>query len=266
MLDLNTPVTNPTLLRALNNTQGTQTERDNQIIQEAMRANFLIPVTITPTPENATAQGQVVLERDTDIRFFLVKGTEDQLYFVAFSDWDALRQWQSIENQQTLVMPFAELAKTLLKQRSEIVGVVINPAGNSATFRKPLLEAVLRDIERQNNGGVVEQVIEKQTEVMLGQPRIYPTEMTQAIAGYLKRQKNVKAAYLQLMVKDREQSYLVVIDFTGDKSSLFRGIAQAANPFLNGVYLDMVPLDSDFGQSATRKIEPFYRRKAFGWV
>lgn len=264
MLDLNTPVTNPTLFRAMNNTEGAQTERDNQIIQEAMRASFLVPVTISPAPENPSGHGQIVLEKETTIGFLSLKGQDDQIYFPVFTDWDALRLWQNVEHQQTLVMPFDDLAKMLLQQRGDVEGIVINPAGKSATFRKPLLEAMLNEKARQENGGIVEQVVKEETEVMLGQPRVYPIQMTQAISNYLKGLRSVKAAYLQLMLKDQEQSYLVVVDFSGDKSPIFQGVATAAKPYLNGMYLDMVPLNSDFGQSATRNIDPFYRRKTFG--
>lgn len=264
MLDLNTPVTNPALFRAINNIEGAQAERDNQIIQEAMCANFLVPVTISPMPENPSGQGQIVLEKETIIGFLSLKGRDDRIYFPVFTDWDALRQWQNVEHQQTLVMPFDELAKMILQQRGDVEGVVINPAGMSATFHKPLLEGMLHEKAKQGNGEIVEQVIKEKTEVMLGQPRMYPTQLTQAISNYLKGLRSVKAAYLQLMMKEKEQSYLVVVDFSGDKSPIFQGIASVATPYLNGMYLDMVPLDSDFGQSATRSIKPFYRRKTFG--
>ncbi len=84
------------------------------------------------------------------------------------------------------------------------------------------------------------------------------------ISKYLKTCKNVNAAYLRLMVKDNEQSYLIVVDFSGDKNEIFSGIANAGVPFSNGKYLDFVSLSSDFGKSAVEKVESFYKKKKFG--
>jgi hypothetical protein len=33
---------------------------------------------------------------------------------------------------------------------------------------------------------------------------------------------------------------------------------------LNGMFIDLVPLDSDFGKDAANNVEPFYKRKMFG--
>ena len=81
-----------------------------------------------------------------------------------------------------------------------------------------------------------------------------------AICAHVKKKKNVKAAYLRLMEKDGEQSYLVIVDFTGDRREVFDGIGKAAWNHLNGMFIDLVPLDTDFGQQAAAGVEPFYKR------
>ena len=88
--------------------------------------------------------------------------------------------------------------------------------------------------------------------------------MIDEICKYLKTKKNVNAAYLRLMVKDIEQSYLIVVDFSGDKNEVFSGIANAGVPFSNGKYLDFVPLSSSFGKEAVENVIPFYKKKKFG--
>jgi len=264
MIDINKSVTNPDLWNAINSTEGDPSERENRIIKEAMNAHFLAPVIISPIPENPSDASEIVLKEKTTISFQMIEDGEHHRFFIVFTDWDELRKWKSVENQQTLVLPFDDISKVLVNESEDAEGFVINANGMSATFRKPLLKAILNEKERRENGGIIEQVITEQTKVMLGQPRVFPTKMTQAISGYLKGVRSAKAAYLQLMMKNQEQSYLVVVDFSGDKSPIFQGIAHAAKPYLNGMYLDMVPFDSEFGQSATRSISPFYRRKTFG--
>lgn len=152
----------------------------------------------------------------------------------------------------------------VLDEKGNSDGFVINPFGGNVIFNQSMIRALEEEKKRLAKGGVVEQLVKKDTAVQLGQPRIYPKEMVKAITDYLKKQKNVKAAYLQLMIKEEEQSYLVIIDFTGDKREVFNGVAKATMSYLNGMFIDMVPFDSEFGHNATKNIEPFYKRKMFG--
>lgn len=51
------------------------------------------------------------------------------------------------------------------------------------------------------------------------------------------------------------------MDFQGEKEVVFGAIAAAAKPYLKEMYLDMVPLEMEFGQSVVQNVEPFYQRK-----
>jgi len=63
------------------------------------------------------------------------------------------------------------------------------------------------------------------------------------------------------MVKENEKSYLLIVDFKGDRNSVFSAIANAAIPHIhNGMPVDMVPFTDKFGRDAATG-EPFYRRK-----
>ncbi len=129
---------------------------------------------------------------------------------------------------------------------------------------------MLNVIERVAKGSpqktvIKEQVAEKDTKVMLGEPAEYPKELIEGICKYLKTNKHVNAAYLRLMVKENEQSYLIVVDFSGDKNEVFNGIANAGVPFSNGKYIDFVPFLSDFGKTAVENVVPFYKKKKFGF-
>lgn len=81
------------------------------------------------------------------------------------------------------------------------------------------------------NAVIKEQVTEKDTKVMVGEPAVYPQKMIDAICRFLKTNRNVNAVYLRLMIKDSEQSYLIVVDFHGDKNEVFSGVANTGGPF-----------------------------------
>ena len=51
---------------------------------------------------------------------------------------------------------------------------------------------------------------------------------------------------------------MVVVDFSGERRVLFDEIANAAMSHINGMLIDLIPYDSEFGRSATNNIELFY--------
>lgn len=265
MIDVNKPVTNPELVAAIdamgkNNTK----ENQDQVINEVMKAHFISPVTISPVPEPSGNSGEVIIKEKTKISFSIIENTANQHFFLAFTDWDELRKWHISENQQTVILTFDDLAAMVLDEKGSFDGFVINPFGGNVTFNKTMIKALKEEKERRARGGVIEHVVEKDTAVQLGQPRVYPKEMVKAISDYLKNQKNVKSAYLQLMIKEGEQSYLIIVDISGDIRETFDGIANIARSYLKGMFLDLAPYDSGFGRNATKNIQPFYKRKKFG--
>jgi hypothetical protein len=266
MVDVNTPVTNPSLVSAILMVHESNTaEHWNRVIDEMMGAHFLCPVHIDPVPTTSGEDGQNVLNVGTKMRFPMIENAEHQAYFLGFSDWDELRRWNPAENQQTLIMTYDDLAAMVLREGSGAEGFVVNPMGAVFSMDRSLIERVNIEKERRRNGGHVEITVSKETQVTLGQPKVVPTEMLQAVSGFLKTQKSVKAAFMQLMEKEGEQSYLLIVDFTGDKRPVFDGIGKSAVPHLKGMFIDIVPLDDDFGRKATEKIEPFYTKKKYGW-
>lgn len=70
----------------------------------------------------------------------------------------------------------------------------------------------------------------------------------------------MNAIHLKLMVNGDEKSYLLIVDFNGDRNEVFGLLANAGKPFLpEGMYLDIVPIsDNSWKKVADNK--PFYRK------
>lgn len=86
--------------------------------------------------------------------------------------------------------------------------------------------------------------------------------MVKALSDYSRKVKEIRSIWLKLMIQDQEQSYLLVVDFTGDRQKIFSGLADVARPYLpSNMYIDMVPYDDDFGRKASQTGKPFYQRK-----
>lgn len=267
MVDINKPITNPELLQAIEDMKlSSSSENLDKVLNEVMRARFLSPVMITPAPQPGE-NGEIVLKEKTTISFHMIEDKISNSYFLAFTDWDELRKWNSTENMQTIVSTFDDYAAMVLGENGRGEGFVINPFGSNMPFTRSMIESLKEQKDELKAEGVTEHVIEKETKVRLGLPSVYPKAMVDAVTGYLGKQKSVEKAYLLLMIKEdtNESSYLLIVDLKGEKKEIFEGIAKAAKPYLNDMYLDLIPYDSDFGVNAAQKTKPFYKKKKFGF-
>ena len=139
-------------------------------------------------------------------------------------------------------------------------GIVVNPFTDNFIISPENL-ARMKQRREEAEKGFYAQKITKETTVRIGDPANDPTELKAALSRYAVQTKSIKAMWLKLMEREGELSYLVVVDLEGDMNAAFKGIGDAAAPYLqHGMYVDMVPYDRDFGRRAAAG-EPFYRKK-----
>ncbi len=146
--------------------------------------------------------------------------------------------------------------KSMVLTSGNVEGFVIN----SFNQRLMITPEIMEYFDRRNS----EMLIKEDTKITLGQPADYPHEMIGALSDYFKKNKDIKSAYKFLAHIEGEQksNLLFIIDFTGDKEALFPKIGTIAQDFLGkDEYIDIVPLDSDFGKNAVKNSKPFYKRK-----
>lgn len=267
--EINRPIMNPTLVCAANHFfQGLSTKRvtrdmEEKMFKEIYNAKYLMPLdTSKMNLEKTNANnGECVVKEKSMMQFPLITNSEDKSFYPFFTDWNEFRRFDKEQKFSGNIATFEDIKYFIDKAD----GISINPYGVNITLTKdmlPVIESVAKGSTQ--NIQIKEQVAEKDTKVMLGEPAEYPQKMIDEICKYLKTNKNVNAAYLRLMVKDNEQSYLIVVDFSGDKNDVFSGIANAGIPFSNGKHLDFVPLSSDFGKGAVENVVSFYKKKKFG--
>ncbi|MCL2118720.1 MAG: enhanced serine sensitivity protein SseB [Planctomycetaceae bacterium] len=257
MFDINQPVTNPELIAAIDAMRTTSShDTEDAVVNALKNARYLCPVTISPQPES-DGSGVSVFKTGTTIVFFGLTDANGNNFLPVYTDWSALRLWRNIPDEQTLVLTYEDISGKVMEDLS-FCGFVINPYSHN--FQ------ILNDtIERINAGPHSEWTVKKDTQVFIDLPAHDPVALKDAVSKFLKTQKNVKSAWLVLMHRDSEQSFVIVVDFVGDRQATFGGIASVATPNLQkGELFDLVPADSDFGQSITRDYPPFYKRKMFG--
>jgi hypothetical protein len=263
------PIMNPKLVCAANHFfQGLSTKRvtrdmEANMFKEIYNAKYLMPLDASKMNMEKTNadNGECVIKEKSIMQFPLITNAEDKSFYPFFTDWNEFRRYDKEQKFSGNIMTFEDIKYFIDKAD----GITINPYGANIILTKDMLN-VIESVAKGSpqNTVIKEQVAEKDTKVMLGEPAEYPHEMVDQICKYLKTNKNVNAAYLRLMMKDNEQSYLIVVDFAGDKNEVFSGIANAGVPLSKGKYLDFVPLSSSFGKDAVKNVEPFYKKKRFG--
>lgn len=126
------------------------------------------------------------------------------------------------------------------------------------------IEALL---ETGINHVATQRVVQKPTEVLLGQPKDYPAEMVSALTSFLSRHSNIKAAYLCLMHDPNvDQQPTLLVGFEGDGSLeqvMKEAGSIAADTAPRGELVDFTEIkrnDSGVSKYMYESGDPFYER------
>lgn len=271
------PVENPELQHAMiqffqmahskNNSQGreqTLHQLEDKMLDEVINAKYLIPMQLKEEePSIPDEHGNSTLKKGTTMQFAnLVSNDDDTQALPAFTDWTEFEKVYDKNIWSGNIATYDDLLAVSQKMNC----IVINCKGiplNINEKNKHMIEEYKIEKNKPKDASVKECTMKKDTKIMLGEPKEYPSKMIEVVKEYMKKQKHIKKAYLQLMIKDNEKSYLIVVDFDGNKDKLFKGIADVALPYLNGMYLDMVTMD-DWAKNDVKDVKPFYKKKLFG--
>ena len=259
--DVNKRVENPKLKTLLNNfhnaDQAHIAEAYEAIAEEiAMNASMLAVVHMDRDDLKHNNDGTATIMQGTKVSIEYLKDAGGRTFLPVFTDWDELRKWEKYKNAsvQTFVMTFDDMCAFT----KENCGIAVNPFSDNLVITVENVISMKRHKEILTKG-FSEEVVKKETKVLIGDPANYPTAITDAIKRYAEKNKAIRAIWLKLMIKEGEKSYLLVVD-ADDAKSCFGGIAEAARPFNNqGLFLDMIPYADDFGKGAATG-EPFYKR------
>ena len=260
------PIKNPELLEAIIKMQEDNCpDNVNHLIDCVMAAQFITPGRVSE-PRNVAktdSHGGTVMQQETQIQFQLIENQNGEKFFPAFTDADEKKKWAPSEGKQDIIMNFDGYAQVLSDPGSEVKGFVINPFGRSVAFPKQMVMNLKQQKDFRENQGLQQQTISADEKVQLGDPEPdeYPIDMMAAIINFLQERDDVNEAYLRMFKResDEKQSYLVIVDFDGEKmEEIFKGISAAASPHLSGYQLSMMPYSVPFARKAAEGVDPFY--------
>lgn len=272
--EINIPVTNPKLQNAMvrffqrlyskNNYEGKERDLEkleDKMLNEVIDAKYLLPMQLKGVDkEDQKKEGKLKLNKGAIMEFAALADNNNEEWAAAFTDWVEFEKAYDKNIWKGNIVTYDDL----LSISKEMKGIVINYRGiplRLSDQNKKIIEEYRKN-RNDKDTRVKEEVMEKGTEIMLGEPKEYPSEMIEYIKKYMKKEKSIRKAYLRLMIKDNIQSYLIIVDFDGNKDNIFREIANVAVNHSNGMFVDIV--DANGFKDTIKSIEPFYKKKRFG--
>lgn len=265
-MELNKPIENPRLRdlfeqRKTASDQKTYNAVMNLIAEEiVMNASFLTIVELSEKVK-IDSEGRPTFNKGTTIDFIKLADEEGVTYYPAFMDMQELSKWPGVNAEEisTVVLSFDDLA-AMVASPDGADGIVINPCGEELVIEKDLV-AHWCSMKSHEDKNFSEITVKKESSVILSDPEEDPTVLKDALRGYAEKHSAIGRMWLRVMDRQEDTSWLLTVDFDGDREEIFRGLAAAANDHLDGMFLDMVPYSFDFGRDSTENCEPFYIRK-----
>ena len=258
MVDVNKPLENSALVAAIEALQrAPNAETEKVFFEELRQAHFLLVLHKALNHDEPDADGKFTLKEKSTISFPMLSPPNSAPIFFGFTDWPALCTWRNEPNQHTMILSFDDVAAMVLRENFDCAGFLVN--ASSHDFFLP------RNIIAHVSGRANSYTVQKETTVTLGEPKEYPHALVDAVKVQLKQMREVKRAWLRLMVKDGEQSFLIILEHSGEKGAVSQMVGKAASPHLDkGMFVDIVTTDQEFGANAVKDIMPFYKRGLFG--
>ena len=152
-MDINnlSPVNNPELKDAIKAAkQNPSTETTVRLLNEVVKTRLLVPVSMDRDPEYDAKINEVILEKDTQISFELIKSGNGDLYYPVFTDGPEMKKCEIDKDQHSLIVNFDDLAAMLLQPQNAVAGFVINPMSDNICFSTEMIAAMKKDMEKEN--------------------------------------------------------------------------------------------------------------------
>lgn len=143
------PVTNPELIKAINKAKENPDQiNSNRMLNEAVKAKYLIPITMESTIVMDENKGYGDVE-NANINFDLLRANTGKTYYPVFTDLKEMQKCAVDKNQSSMIVTFDDLAALLLQPMNAVAGFVINPMGDNVCFSTQMIAAMKKDMERR---------------------------------------------------------------------------------------------------------------------
>ncbi|MBQ3566022.1 MAG: enhanced serine sensitivity protein SseB C-terminal domain-containing protein [Oscillospiraceae bacterium] len=249
-------IVNPDLVRAANFIFQ-ETERDKidpklwqLLFGEIFKGEYIIPVDSSKLVVDKRSGNEFNISKDSRISFPVLENKDGKKYYPFFTDWNEYRKFDKDTQYTIMAAGFKDMERFVDKAD----GIVINPFGANIILNYDMLSTITEASKE----------LKKETsKISVGDPKEYPLQMVRKISETLWDKDYIKAAYLKLMLKNREESYLVALEgkLPEKPQELYNEIAENALPDANNIPIDFIDYDSDFAKKVFKDSQPFYTTK-----
>ena len=241
----------------------TKNQVDNRALSAAMKS---IRNNSSLSSNNAFINGLLTASFLLPAQIPLFTDPAGNQYIMAFTDWDQMRIWPDCKpDQQTVVQNYPDIIKSVWERSDICSGFVINPFGQNLVISKKTISKIQGRLQKAVGVSPRTEAQEAQEapqeQILLGDPKIFPLGIAVALRSYMQSRKDVLSAYLMLMMRGQRQSYLVVVDCTGEFAEIFSAMEDLCSQYLtHGMTIDFVPAASALGQYAMNGRTPFFTK------
>ena len=256
-------IENPALVYAMYEMKDKKTkEAEAKFISDLRRAIFITPAIVEVKGED----GEFRVAEDssqkgeTRIQFMMLQNDKKERFLPAFTSMEEVRKWRKEERFQTVVCKFDQYINIVASDPQGPKGLAIDPFGSNILLARELLEGLKKAIDDKNN-----------TQVFIADLKEHPEELESTLKDFFDEDGTVGQAYLQLMRRGDDVSYLLIVDndfpenaseeeIKSIRKTLFDSIAEKIKPILNGRPFSIAGFSDEFGKKAVENREPFYTR------
>lgn len=250
-------IMNPSLVRTAcwffqeNDKQGSTPSQEmwQRLFSEVLKGEYIVPADTSKLKVDGVQSGEIKVDRNSEVAYPIIKHNDGKKYYTFFTDWNELRRFDITQKYSAILATFNDFSRFSVKAD----GIVINPFGANIILTSEMLNDIKEIAANFEN---------KKSEIMVGEPKEYPVAMVRTMTESMSGMPEINAAYLKLMVKDGNRSYLVGVDFETENNTaqLFDQISEKALPFANEIPIDYISYKTDFAQRVFRNSEPFYKK------
>ena len=241
------------------NDRNTVNELSERLATEiVMKAALLGLVNFSKEPVK-DKNGELSIEKGTNMNFMLVDSQKQGKYFPVFTDRQAIEKWGGVQNYYTVQVGFENLAGLILTGDT-CNGIVLNVGTDNLIIDRNVL-ASWNERKQISEKGHAENVITNNTPLEIYAPNPYPLQLSNRLCETAKEISEVKNLWLRGITLNGEAGYLLVVDFSGDRHPIFAKLGEAGKTFLGKMPLHLVPFNDQFGKNAVEKVMPIYSKE-----
>lgn len=238
-----------------NNKEDTKNVMNELIYEIVFNSRFLSPVNLSKPPVYDAA-GALILAPDTEFTFVLLDNGKGERFFPIFTETEELAKWEKLEASSTIQMEFDRYA-IMLERNNNCEGIVINPFSDNLLVNKQIVEKWYEKKQIMQKGHA-QHVITPDSKYEFFTLNPYPMQLSNKLCETAKNISGINKMWLRGLKLNGSDGFLLVVDFSGDRLSIFSELGNAAKPYLEERSIHIISLDEGFGKQSVENIMPIY--------